>query len=58
MSYGHIVGVVSSVMVAVEMGLPQIVPDVCKLGDIRKIDLDLLEDKLKDAKDSAKRGEC
>ena len=53
--YGHIVGVVSSVMVAVEMGLPQIVPDVCKLGDIRKLDLNLLEDKLRDAKNSDKR---
>ena len=53
--YGHIVGVVSSVMVAVEMGLPQIVPEVCKLGDIRKLDLDLLEGKLRDAKNSAKR---
>tara|TARA_R100001509_G_scaffold150220_1_gene108994 strand:+ start:45 stop:776 length:732 start_codon:yes stop_codon:yes gene_type:complete len=55
-SYGHIVGVVSSVMVAVEMGLPQIVPDVCKLSDIRKINKNLLEGKLKDARDSAKRG--
>jgi len=54
-SYGHIIGVVSSVMVAVEMGVPQIVPEVCKLADIRKLDLDLLEGKLKDAKNSAKR---
>ena len=53
--YGHIVGVVSSVMVAVEMGLPQIVPDVCKLGDIRKLDLNLLEDKLNNVKNSDKR---
>ena len=54
-NYGHIVGVVSSVMVAMDLGIPQIVPEVCKISDIRKLDLNLLEGKLKDARDSAKR---
>jgi len=55
---GHIVGIVSSVMVAADNGLPpQIVSQVTKLADIRNLDLESLEDKLNNVKNSAKRGD-